>query len=305
MTFPGLSDEQRLRLLGPPAARARVVIDTDTYNEIDDQFALVYALRSPEQIAVEAIYAAPFHNSRSSSPEDGMLKSYDEILRVLGRLGVPADGLVHQGARAWLSEEGLPPRSPAVDDLIARAMDGGPGPLYVVAIGAITNVVAAILHAPEILERIVVVWLGGHPTYWHHTWEFNLQQDPRASRLLFDCGAALVRVPCINVTEHLKTTQAELAQFVKGHGPVGDYLFEIFSDYAPEHFARSKELWDVGTFAWLVQPAAVDSALIASPILSTGMTWSFDPRRHQIREVLRVDRDAIFRDLFLKIQRHP
>jgi purine nucleosidase len=303
MTFPPLSDERRLRLLAPPAGKVRAVIDTDTYNEIDDQFALVYALRSPERIAVEAIYAAPFHNSRSQGPEDGMLKSYDEILRVLGRLGVAGEGLAHHGARAWLPPTGLPPRSPAVDDLIARAMAVGPEPLYVVAIGAITNVAAAILHAPEILERIVVVWLGGHPSGWHHTDEFNLKQDLRASQLLLDSGAALVLVPCINVTEHLKTTQAELAQFVRGRGPVGDYLYEIFSAYAPDHFARSKELWDVGPFAWLVQPAWAESVLTPSPILNAGLTWSRDPRRHLIREVQRVNRDAIFRDLFLKIER--
>jgi purine nucleosidase len=40
-----LSEPERLRLLEPPAGPVRVVIDTDTDNEIDDQSALVYALR--------------------------------------------------------------------------------------------------------------------------------------------------------------------------------------------------------------------------------------------------------------------
>ena len=77
-----------------------MVLDTDTYNEIDDQFALVYALLSPERLNVEAIYAAPFHNKRSQGPEDGMHRSYDEICAccsvwvVGGRLGVSRrDGL--------------------------------------------------------------------------------------------------------------------------------------------------------------------------------------------------------------------
>jgi len=48
-----------------------MVLDTDTYNEVDDQFAVVYALRSPERLRVEALYAAPFHNDRSSGPADG------------------------------------------------------------------------------------------------------------------------------------------------------------------------------------------------------------------------------------------
>ena len=46
-------------------------------------------------------------------------------------------------------------------------------PLYVVAIGAVTNVISAILMAPEIMERIVVIWLGAHPPYW--AWRLGAQ----------------------------------------------------------------------------------------------------------------------------------
>jgi purine nucleosidase len=65
----------------------RVVHDTDTYNEVDDQFALAHLLMSPDRIKLEAVYAAPFFlphcNNRSTSVADGMEKSYEEILRVL------------------------------------------------------------------------------------------------------------------------------------------------------------------------------------------------------------------------------
>ena len=39
-----------------------VVIDTDTYNEIDDQFAVSYLLRSKDRLNTVALYAAPFFN---------------------------------------------------------------------------------------------------------------------------------------------------------------------------------------------------------------------------------------------------
>ncbi|MEO2199220.1 MAG: hypothetical protein ABGY72_24480, partial [bacterium] len=72
------------RLLAiPGSGRVRAVLDTDTYNEIDDQYALAYCLLSPERISVEAIYAAPFVNDRSTSAAQGMEKSYEEILRLL------------------------------------------------------------------------------------------------------------------------------------------------------------------------------------------------------------------------------
>ena len=70
-----------------------MVLDTDTYNEIDDQFALVYALLCPEKLNVEAVYAAPFTNDRSTGPGDGMEKSYEEILRLLERLHMDAEDL--------------------------------------------------------------------------------------------------------------------------------------------------------------------------------------------------------------------
>ena len=44
MDFPAMSASERLELLEQPAGKLRMVLDTDTYNEIDDQFALVYAL---------------------------------------------------------------------------------------------------------------------------------------------------------------------------------------------------------------------------------------------------------------------
>ncbi|MDR1949972.1 MAG: hypothetical protein LBQ38_11320 [Spirochaetaceae bacterium] len=42
-----------------PLGKVRVVIDTDAYNEVDDQFAITWALRSTDRIDVEAVYAAP------------------------------------------------------------------------------------------------------------------------------------------------------------------------------------------------------------------------------------------------------
>ena len=60
-----------------------MVLDTDTYNEIDDQYAIVHALLSPEKLSVEALYATPFHNRRSAGPGNGMDLSYDNSARSL------------------------------------------------------------------------------------------------------------------------------------------------------------------------------------------------------------------------------
>ena len=60
MHFPTLTHAQRIDRLAPPSGKVRVVLDTDTYNEVDDQFAVAHALLSPEQTSVEAIFADVF-----------------------------------------------------------------------------------------------------------------------------------------------------------------------------------------------------------------------------------------------------
>ncbi len=302
MRFESPDQAALLQRLQPPRRRVSMVLDTDTYNEIDDQFAVVYSLLSPEQMKVEAIYAAPFHNARSSGPGDGMEKSYEEILRLLDRLDVPPDGFVFRGASSYLPAPSEPAPSDAAEDLVRKAMAERDGPLYVLAIGAITNVASAILMEPRIIDRIVIVWLGGNPLYWPSASEFNLQQDVPAARVVFDYGAALVHIPCCNVAEHLRTTPPEMERFVKGYGAIGDYLYEIFCDYHKDRFAWSKVIWDIATVAWLVEPDWVPTNLVHSPILTAEKTWSFDASRHFIRVADTCRRDPIFGDLFRKIQ---
>ena len=154
MTFPAMNDAFRIQRLQHPGRKARMVLDTDAYNEIDDQFALTYALLSPEQMTVEAIYAAPFYNDRSAGPGDGMEKSYEEILRLLDFLGVKSDGLAYRGSTEYVGAARQPQENAAVRDMIARALASpDDDPLYVVAIGAITNVASALLLAPEIAKQ--------------------------------------------------------------------------------------------------------------------------------------------------------
>ena len=302
VTFPKIPEATRLQRLRPPAGRVRMVLDTDTYNETDDQFALVHALLSPERLAVEAIYAAPFHNQRCDGPGHGMELSYQEILRLLERLGRSSDGFAFRGATDYLGPEGEPLESAAVRDLIARGRAApAADPLYVVAIGAITNVASALLLEPALVEKIVVVWLGGHALRWPDTREFNLRQDLAASRALLDCGVPLVLVPCMGVTSHLLTSVPEIERHVAPHGELGAFLAARFKELRSDHFAWSRVLWDVATIAYLLDPSWVPSELVPSPVLTDQFTWSVDRRRHLIRCASFVHRDPIFRDLFRKL----
>jgi len=294
--------EQQRMLLAPRATPSRMVLDTDTYNEIDDQFALVHALLAPDRVDVQAIYAAPFANARSRGPADGMRKSYDEIHRILELTEGPRPP-VFEGATEWLVAGSQPQTNPASLDLIARAMSPGSGPLHVVAIGAPTNVVTALMLKPEIAERIVVVWLGGHALHWPTAREFNLRQDLVSSQFLFDSGVPLVHVPCRDVADHLATTHAEIEKYVHPFGPIGEFLAERYFKYVEDRPGRSKVIWDMAATGWLLDPAWTTSRLVTSPLLTTDLTWSRDHHRHLISTVTSLDRDAIFGDLFERLAR--
>lgn len=301
-SFPSIPDATRLARLAPPTGSVRMVLDTDTYNEIDDQFALVWALLSPEKLRMEAIYAAPFHNARSNGPGDGMERSYDEIHRLLDRLPGVYSGLVLRGSSHFMQAADAPVPGDAAADLVQRAMDASQDdPLYVVAIGAPTNVASALLLEPRIVERIVIVWLGGQPTFWPTAREFNLRQDIHASRLLFDCGAPFVMLPCATVASHLLATVPELEAYVAGRGAIGDFLVETFKGYSEDHFGWSKEIWDLAPIAWLLNAEWAPSALEHSPILTDQYTWSIDHSRHLMRIATGVRRNPIFVDLFRKL----
>lgn len=303
MLFPSLPETLRLARLQVPSGRLRMVLDTDTYNEVDDQFALAYALHAPERLKVEAIYAAPFHNNRSASPADGMEQSYQEILHLLEKMERTESETVLKGATGYLDAE-RPVATAAVQDLIQRALSSPEeDPLYVVAIAAITNIATAILLEPRIIEKIVVVWLGGHALHWAHAREFNLQQDVAAAQVVFDSGVPLVLIPCGGVATHLQTTVVELEHYLSGKNALCDYLVSIVRDYEGNPYAWSKVIWDIATIAYLINPDWVPTHLVHSPILTDNITWSVNTGRHLIRYAHYLHRDPIFRDLFRRLSR--
>ncbi|MDP4134252.1 MAG: nucleoside hydrolase, partial [Bacillota bacterium] len=249
--------EQLLHNLEVPESIVDAVLDTDTYNEVDDQFALSYMISSQEKINVKAIYAAPFFNKNSLSPKDGMEKSYNEILKIL-TLAKREDlkQYVFKGSTDYLKNEFEMQISPAAEDLAKRAELYSPNnPLYVVSIGAITNVASALKLNPNIKENIVIVWLGGHARDYKDTKEFNLWQDVAASRVVFGSGAPIVQLPCMGVVSDFSVTEPILKANLSLKNELCDYLLTHTIDECKKIFntaSFSKVIWDVTAVAWLL-----------------------------------------------------
>ena len=292
-----------MKKLERPSKRVDAVLDTDAYNEIDDQFAIAYMLKNQEKINTLAIYAAPFTNEKSEGPKDGMEKSYYEILKLLDLLDHKAmKNKVYKGSESYLADENTPVYSDAANHLVELALNySKDDPLYVVAIGAITNVASAILINPEIINNIVVIWLGGHCITWGNSKEFNMAQDIAAARIVFGCMVPLIMFPCGGVVSSFTISEAELLYWLKGKNAICDYLVENTINEANK-YAEGKPwtrvIWDVAAVAWLISGEFFYERFEHSPIPEYDNHYAFDKNRHFIKYIYHICRDALVSDLF-------
>ena len=304
-----MTKAQFLQNLLPPAGPVDVVLDTDAYNEVDDQFAIAYLVRSQDRLRVKGFCAAPFFNAIVSSPAEGMEKSYEEIFHILSLAGrEDLHSLIHKGSTTYLPDEHT-----AVDSDAARFLTelsknySAEKPLYIVAIGAITNVASALLLDPAMVQRCVIVWLGGHAHHWPDTLEFNMKQDVAAARVVFDSGAPLVQLPCRGVVDRFATTQWELNHWLGEKNALCDYLVAHTADYANRRLdftgPWSKPLWDVTAIGWLLNEDRrfMEQDIRPCPIPEYDNHYSFDTDRYPMAYVHAINRDALFADLFQKL----
>ena len=306
-----MNRKQYYTSLYPPAGMVDVVLDTDAYNEVDDQFAIAYLVRSDEKLRIKGFTAALFYNPLVTSPKEGMEKSFEEILHVLSLAGrEDLHNLVYHGSDRYLPDEQSPVFSEAAEFLVSLSKHyTSEQPLYIVSIGAITNLASALLIDPTMAERVVAVWLGGHAHHWADTMEFNMKQDVAAARVVFDSGAPLVQLPCRGVVDRFATTQWELEHWLGSKNKLCDYLIANTLDYAHRRLDPngpwSKPLWDVTAIGWLLNEINrfMEQEICPCPIPEYDHHYSFDADRYPMAYVKSINRDALYADLFEKLRK--
>ena len=300
-----MTNEQRIKNLEVPTHPVDVVMDTDAYNEIDDQFAIAYLLSCKRKLTTKAFYAAPFDNENSTGPADGMEKSYEEIYRMLDKLGDTVD--VFRGSDRFLPDEHTPVISPAAEDLAERVKDYSPeNPLYVVAIAALTNIASAILLNPDVAENTVVVWLGGHALHYHDTKEFNMRQDIAAARVVMGSGVPFVQLPCHGVVSSFTISKPELEYWMIGKNPVADYLARNAISAADKYASGlpwTRCLWDVTAPAWLMseRDSMMHSALIPMHLPTYDGHYECPHNGITVRYVYEIKRDSMMTDMLARL----
>ena len=302
MAFPKLSDGFIVnRLAYPDAGPLPVILDTDTANEVDDQFALTWAVLSPDRIDLQAVHTAPFHNERSASPEDGQLKSVAEARRVLEAMGRATP--VVQGCVRYLPSKSEPVDSPAARDLVSRGMARSPedAPLYVATIGCLTNVASALLMEPELVRRLVVVMLAGNDIEWPYAGEFNLSQDIPAVQVVLESGVPLVQISAVRMSWQLGLSPAEVEAHVRGCGRIGDLLAELYRQQCDLTPGARRPIWDLAAIAYLIDHGLAPTSLRPKPTLTVDGFWSPNLYGQPIRQVVFMNPSGIYMDFFRKL----
>jgi hypothetical protein len=299
----------------PDGKRIRVILSTDAKNEADDQYAIAYALMSPK-LEVVGILAAHFYMAHTMPASahyaqgegaglDSVDKSYDEIVLLLKKMGLEGSVPVLRGARRGIEGERTPADSEAARFIVEEAHRPG-APLYVINIGAITDLASAYLMDPSIAGGIeAAVWVGAMMPSGGS--EFNLLNDVAAGNVVMDSKLNTWLLP-VNATAPMRVSFSELYVKVYPYGEVGHYLVEQMMEHnrqAKWPNGESWIIWDIAAVAVLIDPHEYQYKTMNAPRFdSESMAFVEPGRPHPIRVYERIEPRFALEDLFCKLALH-
>jgi purine nucleosidase len=285
----------------------RVVLDCDTANEVDDQFAIAHALGAQEgTLDVRGVISV--HNTTAHGP--GSRDMYqEEAERVVALCG--SDVPCIPGAERPMESMEDPAPSAGLELLVEQARIG---PLTVIATGPATDVASLFLAAPESWENVRVVWLGGfgdEATYsvWQNRMgELNGRADIAAYRTLLEEPVDLLHIPTWPAPAKMLVDPASFGEELRALGrPIASYLAEILELWTSEYGQpeRRKELWDLACVAAVADPESVTARAQAAPTLDAAGAHDFTQPGREVDVVSDLDERRILAGLMEALARHP
>lgn len=285
----------------PKEKKVRVIINTDTKNEVDDQFAIVQALLT-ESFELHGIIPAHFGNEKS---KHSLQDSYDETMLLLRMMGLENEIRVENGATHAMPDENTPIDSKGARFIIEEAMKEDDRPLYIAFLGPLTDMASALLLEPKIASRnIKVVWIGGGD--WPSGCrEYNLGNDIPSANVVLKSSLELWQIPR-NVYRMMPVSFAELSERVYPYGELGKYLAENVVQFNNEGISRPAEYrvlgdspaigvimyGDCGKWSW--KPA---------PIIDEQMRYTHTGKYRPIKVYEDIDARFIMEDFYGKLAR--
>ena len=298
----------------PPSVSspARVIIDTDP--GVDDAFALLLAMRSPE-LKIEGITAVA-----GNVPLDLTLPNALRMVEIAGRTDIP----VAAGAKAPLlrrlvtaayahGENGLggavfpePKTKPADEsaaEFIRTIVRKHPGEVTLITVGPLTNVATALNLDPQLAGMIRrIVMMGGSLSGGNITpsAEFNIYVDPEAARIVFQSGIPIHMVG-LDVTRKTGLTEEHLRILESAQNPVSQAAANI-GRHVIEHHRQQGFLVDPNMHDSLAVAAFLDPSLLkwkeyyvdveTEGELTAGETLGYSPAAGDLRRRPDAEKEA-------------
>ena len=279
--------------------KVNVILDTDTYNECDDQFALSYLIKS-NLFNIEAITVAPHshHSIRDVKVKDGQELSYNEILKICNWLNFKTNNKVFKGSMDYI-QNGYDETNDAVNKIIEIALKNNK--TYILGIGAITNIALAIKKEPKIVNKIEIVWLGGNELGYEDNLEYNFRQDVEAVKIVFESKVKLTILPCKKIVSELRIDINTLKKYLENKSELCNYLIERFYNDGYHGVQESRVIWDISVIAYMINKNWFETKRISCPNVREDTSYETTNNRHNITFVSKLDRNKIYEDLFLKL----
>lgn len=272
-----------------------IILDTDLYNEIDDQVALAYVLKSKDMLNLEAVTIAPFTKGQYNT-KTSIDKSYEVAQKIFKMCNEKNDKIIFRGATEYFTNNPKQTNE-AIDKIIQIVNENNK--TYILSIGCITNVALAIKKEPSIINKMEVIWLGTNFLFMKND-DFNFRQDVEAVRYVLDSRVKITIIPTYPVSYGLMISKYELENRISGANELCNYFCDIFTnDYGIEKTRRV--IWDISAVAYMINKEWFETMEISCPKIKKDTSFKLTKFKHKIKFVQRIDSNKIYSDLFLKI----
>ena len=295
--------------------KARVLLDTDANNEIDDQHAIAYLLLNGEAFVVEGLTV-----NRTNNGGD-IEEQAKEAERVIRLCNLHPQLPVTRGASGSFDDIALCVDDPvydgkdAVNLIIERAHATQADKLILLAIGKLTNIALALKKDPDIIDRVRVVWLGSN---YPDPGEYNLDNDEPSVNFVLDTDVefemAVVRYFSDTGTSAVRVTLDDVVENVAGKGPqasspvtgrnggefsnFGDYSVNLLENVRMSGTPPSRALYDMAVAAIVKNPGWASARSIPAPTYVDGAWLERPENPRQILVWENFDKQAIIDDFY-------
>ncbi|MCF0107083.1 MAG: nucleoside hydrolase [Holdemanella sp.] len=297
-------EEINMSFIVPELRKIRVILDCDTKNEVDDQYAIVHALLTP-RFKIKGLIGAHFTKKRFA---DSMERSYQENCKLVEMLGMSDSIDVLRGSSEPIKSRTEYEYSPGAQRIVEEALKEEDSPLFVAFTGAITDLACAYLEHPEIAGRLTAIWIGGG-RYPQGNREYNLCNDILAANIVFESNIELWQVP-MNVYSKMTVSLTELEMNVAPYGEIGKYLYEELITFNMNKLDRKEwpygEVWSLGdspSIGLLLDPMEYACQYREAPHVNADASYSFTGKNRKIRVYDDINTRFIFGDFYAKLKK--